>query len=161
MAFERVKRARSGGFRLRIPPREREILRALPAQLRELLEHGDAGSDPGLRRLFPPASSDDEALNAEFERLVRDDLVRERLRATEVMATTIDAERLSEDELLAWLSAINDLRLVLGMRLGVTEETTAADFATLPDDDPRVQMYVLYTYLTFLEDHVVEALASG
>ncbi len=161
MAFERVKRTRKGDFQVRLPAGERELLRTLPAQLRELLTSGDPSGDPALRRLFPPPTMDDEAINAEFERLMRDELVAERLASLETMERTLEADRLSEDELGAWLSAINDLRLVLGVRLDVTEETTVAAFASLPDDDPRVAMYAAYSYLTFLEDHVVGALGGG
>lgn len=160
MAFERVKRTRRGDFQVRLPAGERALLGELPGQLRELLSEGDA-TDPALRRLFPAPTLDDAAINKEFERLMRDELVAERLAALETMERTLEAERLSEEELVAWLSAINDLRLVLGVRLAVTEETTAADFAELDDEDPRVQMYALYSYLTFLEDHVVTALAAG
>jgi len=159
MAFERVTRTRRGGFRVRLPEGERELLRTLPEQLRALLTAGGP-DDPALRRLFPAPTMDDEAANAEFERLMRDELVAERLASLETMERTLEAERLSEDELVAWLSAINDLRLVLGVRLEVTEETTVADFASMPDDDLRVQMYTVYSYLTFLEDHVVSALAA-
>jgi len=160
VAFERVKRTRRGDFTVKIPAAERRILQALPDQLRELLVHGDA-TDPAMRRLFPPATLDDREINAEFERLMRDELLGERLNSLDTMERTLEAERLTEDELVAWLAAINDLRLVLGVRLAVTEETTAADFAELSDDDPKVQMYVAYSYLTFLEDHVIEALATG
>lgn len=159
MAFERVKRTRKGDFQLRLPAGERELLRTLPEQLRVLLTRGEA-EDPALKRLFPPPTMDDEAINAEFERLMRGELVAERLAAVETLERTLEAERLSEDDLGAWLSAINDLRLVLGVRLEVTEETTVADFASRPDDDPLVQMYAVYSYLTFLEDHLVSALAG-
>jgi Domain of unknown function (DUF2017) len=161
MAFERVKRTRGGDFQIRLPKGERALLRALPEQLRELLTSGDATTDAALGRLFPPATRDDDAMNAEYERLTRGDLLNERLVAVDTMERTLDADRLSEEELLAWLSAINDLRLVLGVRLDVTEDTTVEDFSTLPDDDPAVQMYTVYSYLTFLEDHVVGALAGS
>jgi hypothetical protein len=160
VAFERVKRTRKGDFVLRIPTRERELLSTLPEELRTLLSEG-ATDDPALRRLFPPATMDDPQIDEEFERLMRDDLLSERMRSLETMERTLDADRLSEEELVAWLSAINDLRLVIGVRLGVTEETTAADFSPLADDDPRVQSYALYSYLTFLEEHVVGALATS
>ena len=161
MTFERVKRTRKGDFQVRLPEGERELLRTLPEQLRGLLTSGDSATDPALRRLFPPPTMDDAEINTEFERLMRAELVAERLAALDTMERTLGAERLSEDELVAWLSAINDLRLVLGVRLDVSEETTVADFASLPDDDPRVLMYATYSYLTFLEDHVVGALAGG
>ncbi|HEX5950907.1 MAG TPA: DUF2017 family protein, partial [Actinomycetota bacterium] len=161
MAFERVKRTRRGEFQIRLPAAERELLRALPEQLREVLTSGDPTTDSALRRLFPAATLDDDSMNAEYERLTRGDLLEERLAALDTMERTLDAERLSEEELVAWLSAINDLRLVIGVRLDVTEETTVEDFSALPDDDPAVHMYTLYSYLTFLEDHVVGALSAS
>ncbi len=160
MRGPRIRRTRGGGFALRLPAAERELLRAVPAELRRLLTEGDPTADPALRRLFPPASLDDEGLRAEFERLTRDELLAGRLAAAETMARTADAERLSEDELLAWLGTVNDVRLVLGTRLDVTEETSFEDFAALPPDDERVRMYALYAYLTVLEDQMVEALAG-
>ncbi|HEU4354505.1 MAG TPA: DUF2017 family protein [Actinomycetota bacterium] len=160
MAFGRVKRTAKGDFRIRLPDAERELLRTLPQQLRDLLTTGDP-TDAALQRLFPAPTRDDEAMNAEYERLTRGDLLEERLAALDTMERTLEADRLTEDELIAWLAAINDLRLVLGVRLDVTEETTVEDFAGLPDDDPAVQMYTVYSYLTFLEDHVVGVLAGA
>lgn len=160
MAFPRIKRTRRGEYLVRLPAAERELLRTVPRQLRTLLTEGDPAADPALRRLFPPASLEDERLRAEIERLTRDELLAGRLAAAETMERTADAERLTEEELLAWLSAINDVRLVLGTRLGVTEETTFEDFAALPEDDERVRMYAVYAYLTFLEDQLVEALSA-
>lgn len=160
MARPRIKRTHRGEYLLRLPAAERELLRTVPRQLRALLTEGDPGTDPALRRLFPPASLEDDRLRAEFQRLTRDELLAGRLAAAETMERTADADRLSEEELLAWLSAINDARLVLGTRLDVTEETTAGDFAALPGDDERVQMYAAYAYLTFLEDQLVEALSG-
>jgi hypothetical protein len=130
------------------------VLRGLPKQLRDLLEVGD----PSLERLFPPAYLQDPDLDAEYQELMRGDLIAGRLSTVEVMERTIEARRLSEDEVVAWLGAINDLRLVLGTRLEVTEEATGED---LPDDDPRASAFAVYFYLGWLEEQVVEALAES
>ena len=159
MAFGRVKRTRKG-FALRIPAAERNVLRALPGQLRGLLTEGDAATDPVVRRLFPSAYPDEPERAAEFDAMVRDDLVAQRMQAIDVMERTIDAERLSEDELVAWLSAINDLRLVLGTRLDVTEGMTELDVG-VSHEDPRAQMFALYAYLSYLEEDVVGALSGS
>jgi len=152
----RVKRLRRGGFALRIPPPERDVLAAVPPMLRSLLVGGDAG-DPAMRRLFPSAFLDDEAAAAEFDSVVRDDLLEQRLAAVDMMERTLQAERLSEDELVAWLAAVNDLRLVLGVRLALTEESTPEDFAGDPETE---RAYGLYGYLSYLEEDVVRALSS-
>jgi hypothetical protein len=150
----RVRRTRRGDFELRLPEAEREILRALPDQLRDLLE----STDPTVRRLFPPAYQDDPELNAEYEQLVRGDLLAGKLKSLEIMEATIDAHRISEDQLVAWLGALNDLRLTIGTRLDVTEDL---DPEGISDTDPQAQLYALYFYLGWLEEQVVEELASG
>jgi hypothetical protein len=150
----RIRRSRKGDFELRIPEPEREVLRRLPAQLLEI--HGS--DDPILERLFPAAYPDDAEHEREFRDMTHDDLRRQREDALQVMSRTIEAERLSEEELLAWLSAINDARLVLGLRLDVTEEL---DISRIPDDDPRASMFGLYGYLTWLEEQAVGALSAS
>jgi hypothetical protein len=152
----RVKRVRGGRFALRITAAERDVLRSLPAQLRQLLTGQDAATDPDLRRLFPPAYLDDPQKAAEYDGMVRDDLRAERLAAIEVMERTIDSDRLSEEELLAWLSAINDLRLVLGTRLDVPEDLSELD---MRPGDPRSESLALYAYLSILEEDAVAALS--
>ncbi|HEX9824065.1 MAG TPA: DUF2017 family protein [Actinomycetota bacterium] len=150
----RVSRAADGTFRLHLPDREREVLRTLPAQLRELLAVGD----PALERLFPPAYLDDPEQQAEYASLVHDDLLRQRATSLEVMEETIDADRLDEEQLSAWLSALNDLRLVLGTRLGITEDMYEEG---LPEEGPDAPKYAVYAYLGWLEEQVVAALAEG
>lgn len=151
--WARVWKTRRGEYRLRLPEVERELLRSLPAQLRALLE----GDDPALERLFPPAYPDEPEREAEYAALTRDDLLRQRLSALEIVEATIDADRLGEEELSAWLGALNDLRLVLGSRLGVTEETSEEG---VPDDHPLAPQYALYGYLGWLEAQIVDALAE-
>ena len=154
MALRRIKRTRRG-FELRLPAAERDVLRTLPSQLRTLLDAGER-EDPAMRRLFPAAHLDDAAAAEEFDGFVRDDLTEQRRRSIDEMTRTLDAPTLTEDELLAWLGVVNDLRLVLGVRLAVTEETTPGDFE---GDDEAAATYALYAYLSYLEEEVVDALS--
>jgi Domain of unknown function (DUF2017) len=152
-----IVRRDDGTFDVDIPGDQRRLLRGLPDELRRLLDEGNTDTDAALRRLFPSADPDDAEHAAEFDRLVREDLLSERAAAIEAMERTLDADRLGEDELVAWLGVLNDLRLVLGTRLDVTEETTPEDFGSR---DPRAQAYALYSYLTYLEQVIVEALSG-
>ena len=148
-----VERAEDNTFLLRLSKEEKEVLRSLPGQLREIL-----GTDePTLRRLSPTAYPDDPAKEAEYRELVAEDLEGQRRKALEVMEATIDADRLSEEQLSAWLSALNDLRLVLGTRLNVTEEMYDEG---LPEGDRRSPVFAVYLYLGWLEEQVVSALAE-
>jgi Domain of unknown function (DUF2017) len=153
----RVKRSRLGGYVVRLPSAEREVLGSVPPMLRSLLLEPDR-DDPALRRLFPAAFLDDERAAAEFDEVVRDDLLGQRLAAIETLERTVGSDRLTEEELSAWLAAVNDVRLVLGVRLAVTEESTPAEFESDPETE---RAYALYSYLSYLEEEMVEALAGA
>ena len=64
-------------------------------------------------------------------------------------------ESCTQDQLFAWMGAVNDLRLVLGTRLDVSEET---DLAVDPSH-PDAGAYGLYTYLGWLLELLVDAAA--
>ena len=151
-----IRRTRRGDFEVRLSTEERDTLRTLPGELRAVVET-DPSADPALARLRPPAYPDDPLMNLEYEMGPGAGLETERLRAAATMEATIDADRLSEEELSAWMSVVNDLRLVWGTRLGVTEETTQADF---PTRDPRARSFALYVYATWLVDAIVGALSG-
>ena len=150
---QRIERDGAGGYRLRLPAEERDVLRGLPAQLRELLQT----SDPSLERLFPPAYDDAEA-DDEYGELVRGDLLDGKLAALEVVEETVDADHLTGEQLEAWLGALESLRLVLGTRLDVSEESYEEE---LDPGDPRAPARALYGYLSWLQEQAVEALAAS
>lgn len=138
-----------GRYRLVLGTRERELVGTLCAELDALIKEDDRR----VPRLFPPAHRTDAEAAAAFDRLARDELVSARLEALATVRRTLHAETLDHDELAAWCGALNDLRLVLGERLGVTEEMDESLFATSPD-------HAVYAWLTWLQAATVEALAS-
>ena len=142
-----------GGYRLRLGEAEREVLLDLCEELRGLVE----ADDDAVARLFPPAFPDDADASAEYDGLVRGELRSGRLAALDTLRRTIGADRVDEEELASWCGALNDLRLVLGERLGVTEETYERE---LDPRDPRAPELAVYGWLTWLQGNVVEALAS-
>lgn len=147
-----IERTRDGDFRLRLSHQERGLLRTLLAELRALLD-GDA-TEPMLRRLFQPGYEDDLEGETEYQRLMRGELLAGRREALRMLEATSGRERLREEELHAWLGALNDLRLVLGERLGVTEEVYERE---LDPHDPEAYELAVYAYLTWLQEQVVEA----
>jgi hypothetical protein len=146
------------GFRVRLGTNEREAIRRLAGQHRELLIAESPTSDPAVARLFPSAYPDDPLRSLEFEQATGGMLLDGRLQAAATVESTADAETLTEEQLLQWLAVLNDLRLVLGIRLEVTEETTEADF---PSGDDRAGMFGLYRFLTWLESEIIDVLPVG
>jgi hypothetical protein len=147
-----IERTRDGDFRLRLSDGERELLTSLPAELTALIEADPA--DPELRRLFPPAYEDDEESEVEFHRLMHEELLAGRREALQVLAESARSDRLSSEQLDAWLRALTDLRLALGTRLGVTEETYDRE---IDPDDPRAFELSVFAYLSWLQEHAVAA----
>ncbi|HVE47234.1 MAG TPA: DUF2017 family protein [Acidimicrobiales bacterium] len=145
-----------GDVKLRIAKEEREMLRGLPDQLRRLMD--EEPDDPAVLRLFPPAYRDRPDHEHEYRRLMGEDLRERRLAALAAMEETVDADVLTPEEASGWLRALNDLRLVLGTRLDVKDDTFDRE---VDEDDPRAQALALYGYLSVLEEELVEALAQG
>jgi hypothetical protein len=141
---------------------ELALLRSLPEQLREVFEGDD--EDLARSRLFPRAYLDPtaESEETEWQAMVHPELLRERLEALELITGTfarasLEGEwwqiSLTPGEVQAWLGVLNDTRLVLGTRLGVTEEERAMD-----PSDPEAGAYAMYQWLTWLQGDLVEAL---
>jgi len=149
-----IERDGAGGVRLRFNEGEALLLRELLDELEGLLEDPD---DPALRRLFPQAHDDPES-EEQYRALVRDQLLGGRSKALAVVRDTLGKETLSLDEADAWLRALNDLRLVLGTRLDVTEDL---DYENIDLNEPRGRDLAVYGYLTWLQEQLVEALAEG
>lgn len=148
-------RTGDGGIELALSRDERTLLAGLAAELRAQLD-GDT-DEPSLRRLFPPAY-EDAADERAYRDLAGDSLLDGRRAALELLAETVDRDRLSAEEADAWLRALNDLRLVLGTRLDVQEDTFAAD---LRRDDPNAPALAVYGYLSWIQEQLVAALSEG
>lgn len=152
--FERrpIRRSRAGGYSLHLGADERAVLTSLPAQMRELLDQPD---DPSLRRLSPPAyaSPGDEAHEAEYQRLMGEDVLASHREALGVLEATAGADGLTAEQLDAWLRALNSIRLLLGTRLQVSESDEA--------DPGASPAHALYYFLGYLQECGLEALGAG
>ena len=153
MYFQRqIERVPDGGVRLRFHEGEVLLLRELLDELEALLEDP---ADPALRRLFQPAHDDPET-EEQYRSLVGDQLVHGRTAAVAVVRETLGSDTHDPEEADAWLRALNDLRLLLGTRLDVSEEI---DFEHLDLETPHGRDLAVYGYLSWLQEQLVEALA--
>jgi hypothetical protein len=151
----------AAGLVINLPREERELVTRLLGELRELLLADDPRTEPLLRRLFPPAYhlADDAEADAEYQRLMRADLVASRLTAIEEAQRLLNSgDALDDAEIQGLLQSLNAVRLVLGTLLDVNE---AHDPGELDDDDPMIGEHHLYQFLSMLLDRAVDALRSG
>ncbi len=127
-----------------------------------LSENTEPPDDPVLARLFPDAYRDDPQSSGEFRRYTEEGLRSGKVAAARTVLATLPPGggriRLSEAEAQAWLRALNDVRLALGVRLGVTDDFDD-QVADLQPDDPRSAYVGVYQWLAFLQETLVQALS--
>lgn len=150
-----VKRRSDGTYIQTFPPHIPELLVELGRQLDSIID----SDDPDLRRLFPTAYPDDPEKDAGYQVLARGELVDARRQAIATVEATADSEILTEDELTAWMALVNDLRLVLGTKLDVSEDDEPTDW----DDQDTVEQPLreVYEVLGVVLHEIVEALSSA
>ena len=83
----------------------------------------------------------------EYQEMVRDELVSKRLARLDTVAELAEATVLDQEQIAAWMGAVNDIRLVLGTRLGVTEDD---EFEETDEEDPDAVARSAYWYLGWL-----------
>jgi uncharacterized protein DUF2017 len=174
------RRARKGGVSVTFGQEENRILRHVLREMLELLGPEDspdddplaaalgigtataAPDDPALARLFPDGYSDDPEAAADFrrytERSLRDGKRAAARTALETIGEPGERRVLTRDEAEAWLRALNDARLVLGERLGITEDWDEL-VESLGENDPRLGGFWVYDRLTYLQESLVRALS--
>jgi hypothetical protein len=135
-----------------------------PGELAALLgEGGPAGppDDPVLARLLPDAYQGDPGAAGDFRRYTEHGLRSGKVAAARTVLATLPGRggrvRLTAQDGEVWLRALNDVRLALGVRLGITEDYEH-ELGGLSSDDPRAAYLQVYDWLTFLQETLVRAL---
>ena len=133
----------------------REVIAEVCTEVRSLLDDDATQGNPMLRRIFPVAHASDESVNEAYRNLVHSDLLRSRREALARVAETANAIELDRATLEMWMVGLNTVRLALGTRLDVSEDS----FPELEEDDPELPAWAIYEFLGVLVGLVVDALA--
>ena len=154
-------RARGDALMARLDAAEAGVLGMLLDQLELLLDSDDAAGDPVIARLLPDGNRADAEAAADYRELTEsslrsgkaDDLAMVRASMPEGGGDV----KLDADQAAAWLRSTNDLRLALGTRLEISDDTEP------PDDvvDEESQQLAVYYWLTALQGSLVDALIAG
>jgi Domain of unknown function (DUF2017) len=147
----------------RFDPAEAGIVGLLLDQLEQLLaaDEDDLGDDPVLARLLPEGHRGDPRLAADYRELTESALRSGKADDLATVRATLPLGggdvRLDPEQAAAWLRSTNDLRLALGTRLQITEDTEPPEDATGEEG----QQLAVYYWLTALQGSLVDALAAG
>jgi len=132
------------------------------AEMIGLTDNAKLPDDPVLARLLPDAYRDDPDASGEFRRYTEQGLRSGKAAAARTVLATLPPGggrvRLSEPEAQAWLRALNDVRLALGVHLEVTDDFDER-VAEIEPDDPRSPYVDVYQWLAFLQESLVRALS--
>jgi hypothetical protein len=126
-----------------------------------ITSHDSPPEDDVLRRLLPNAYAD-EVDASEFRRYTESTLRgKKQAHAMSMRMYLKSADDgivdLDHDSANAWLGAINDIRLALGVRLNVQENTSDV-LELLSPDDPLRGVYSVYTWLGWLQESLLSSL---
>lgn len=121
--------------------------------------------DPALDRLLPPATRDDDESAAEFRRLTEGGLRHRKanglVASVEVLRESGNEVALDEDQARSFLTALTDVRLVLGERLDLRADedldALEARADALGPENPLVHTLALYDFLTWLQETLATA----
>jgi hypothetical protein len=180
--MEPFRPTRGGGVRAALAPAEASLLRSLvgqiitliapdgppPSPAKDLLDwdapaiQPETPDDPVLARLLPDGYRDDPEASQEFRKYTESGLRSAKHQAAQELLDTLPEAggkvQLTHDQAQAWLKALNDVRLALGVRLGVTEEFEE-QWGRLAADDPQWAAYEVYAWLGAVQESLVQALA--
>ncbi len=167
-------------FMLDLSESEKDVLINLSGQLVEILAervdaahadpleklvgitgHDSPPDDEVLLRLLPNAYAD-PVDSSEFRRYTESDLRRKKsqhamLVRSQIMELESGSIMLDYDEAKAWLGALNDIRLALGVRLKV-DEIANEGLDLLSPEDPMRAVFAVYSWLGWMQESLVLAL---
>jgi hypothetical protein len=156
-------RFRHGDVVARLDPAEAGIVGLLLDQLEQLLaaDADDVAGDPVMERLLPDGHRSDPELAADYRELTESSLRSGKSDDLAIVRATLPdgggEVRLDPDQAASWLRTSNDLRLALGTRLDITEDTEPPDEIA----DEQDQQLAVYYWLTAVQGSLVDALVAG
>jgi hypothetical protein len=124
-------------------------------------EPPEAPVDPVLARLLPDAYQDDPEAAGEFRKYTESSLREAKKYFAQTMLETLPLKggrvKLTADQARDWLRALNDVRLMFGVRLEVTEDFED-QLASLDPKDPRIAAFEVYGWLGAVQESLVRAI---
>lgn len=151
---------RQGAVHAEFVPEEIKVLKEVIRAYLQIVQGQAEGFEEVRARLFPSANPDDEKVEAAYAELAHDDLASHKVAAAEAVLGALPRRggmdlQVPEDEIEPWLVLLTDLRLTIGTRLGVTEETMEADF---DPREPKNRELTIFHWLGGIQETLVLAL---
>ncbi|MEX2394477.1 MAG: DUF2017 family protein, partial [Actinomycetota bacterium] len=132
-------RRKKGRVTIHLEPEESQVIRHLADEHRRTLTAG--GDERVTKRLFP-AAYEDATDEAAYRDLIGDSLRNEKIEALERMVSSLDDRKieLDDDDLVAWLATIADIRVAVGTHIDVDEDKMSAPLDVADPDASEIAL---------------------
>jgi hypothetical protein len=121
----------------------------------------EAPTDPVLARLLPDAYQEDPEAAGEFRKFTESSLREAKKYFAQTLLETVPPKggrvKLTADQARDWMRALNDIRLMFGVRLEVTEDFDE-QLEKLDPKDPRFAALQVYGWLGAVQESLVRAI---
>lgn len=147
MANREIRKVDNDKFVLDIHPQIRQLLKDLKEMTLSHIEE----STPAAKRIYPVAYQNSPEMEMDYKKLTRGPLIDHHRQSLSMFENSLSKGELTNEEAMAWMSALNDMRLILGTALDIQEDQGVPN-----EDDPNYEGYVVYDLLTYLQGVLIE-----
>lgn len=147
MPSEEIRKVGNNTFKVDLSNQVRELL----ADMREMTLTHVAAESPIAKRLFPSAYQNSPEMELDYQKLTHEPLAGHHQANLSKFEETLYNSELDEEEALAWIGALNNMRLILGTALQIEEDQPFPD-----ENDPNYEGFVVYDLLTYLQGAFIE-----
>lgn len=115
--------------------------------------------DPALARLLPNFHHENSELSAGLRVLREPEIIDAKDAAAVIMLDSLPRGggkvHLTPEAARAWISALNDVRLALGVRIDITQDDQDPSTVSENPDGPEAAAFAVYRWLTVVQDSLV------
>lgn len=129
-------------MRLELPPDYRELVRAASRLTLDMMDDPAYRDSAPWARLFPNAILTDPVAARAFDVRFRESIRDRKAAAADTTAASVEHTRLTLEQAVAWMVTLNDARLIVGTRIGLTKEAPITTFFGHPDVADHVTNWI-------------------
>lgn len=119
----------------------------------------EISEDPALARLLPDFHHQDAELSAALRVLREPEIIAAKDAAAVALLDSLPRGggrvQLGAESAKAWVAALNDVRLALGVRLEIAQDDDEPAEVSAHPDGPTAAAYLVYRWLTVVQDSLV------
>jgi len=140
----------NSNYKVDVTEQEKDLISIISAEINSSLLRREGEES----RLFPPAYIDQPEAESEYQAMIHDDLVSAHISALETLNASLAEPEVTENDLVEIMRALNILRLFLGERLNVSEDSEEGPSET----DPSYGAWVLFQIFGQMLSSIIDIL---